>query len=161
MKHSTRALSLAGLCAATVALPVVAGVAGATDPPPAPVAQTLVDRANLNDGVHLNEDRIKLDIKDGGDVRFQKVTYGPDSRSGWHTHPGFVVVAVASGTITAFDADCETMTYGPNDVFVEYGDSAMQLGNLTATDTVLYATFVVPDGSPFRVNSTSPPPCDS
>ena len=47
--------------------------------------------------VHLNADRIKFQTKGETDVVVQTTTYAPGGFSGWHTHPGFVLVVVESG----------------------------------------------------------------
>ena len=47
-------------------------------------------------------------------------TFGPNSATGWHTHPGKTLVTVKSGTFTVYHAnDCEARVYGPGDAFVE------------------------------------------
>lgn len=155
MNRITTTLATIGL-----GMGALVGVAAA-DPPPAPIPQTLVDRANADEPIQLNEDRIKLQTKGATDVRFQRVVYPAGAASGWHTHPGFVLVAVASGTITMYNADCGTMAHGPNEVFIEHGDELMQLANLSGSEVVLYATFVVPDGAPYRIDSATPPACAS
>ncbi len=37
---------------------------------------------------------------------------GAGGFSGWHHHPGMVIVAVKTGVVTAMDATCGTTTYG-------------------------------------------------
>ena len=77
----------------------------------------LVAKAGLNETVHLNSDRIKFQTKGPTDVRVQQITFAPGSFSGWHHHPGFVIVSVASGAVT-FTSDCISKTYGPGRLWV-------------------------------------------
>ena len=46
-------------------------------------------------------------------------TFGPNSSTGWHSHPGKTLVTVQSGTFTVYHDDCHAHTYGPGDAFVD------------------------------------------
>jgi hypothetical protein len=130
------------------------------------VGTNLVADATNNNAVHLNSDRIKFQTKDPTHVRVQQVNFDAGGRSGWHHHPGFVLVAVKTGQLTVFDSNCNSTTYGPGSpngaVFVEYGDSPLEVRNLTTLPAVSYTTYVVPDVSPaatvFRIED-DPPAC--
>jgi len=90
------------------------------------VTTLLVAKADSNETVQLNSDRIKFQTKGPTDVRVQTITFAPGGYSGWNHKPGFVIVAVQSGEVTKFDSECAGTTYGPDSpngaVFVEYGD---------------------------------------
>lgn len=116
-------------------------------------------RATLSEGVRVNQDGIKFQTKDSTDVLVQTITFQPRGSSGWHFHPGLVIVVVESGEVTTHDANCETKTYGPHQSFVERGTTPFMVSNESATtQAVVYATLVVPVGSPFRIE-TAPPAC--
>ncbi len=116
-------------------------------------------RATLSDSVQVNQDRVKFQTKDPTDVLVQTITFQPQGSSGWHFHPGVVIVVVESGQVTTHDASCQTATYGPHQTFVESGTDPFMVSNESATDrAVVYATLVVPAGSPFRIES-APPAC--
>ena len=116
-------------------------------------------RATLSDRVHVNQDRVKFQTKDPTDVMVQTITFLPQGTSGWHFHPGIVIVVVESGQVTTHDKNCRTATYGPHQSFVESGTSPFMVSNDSATvSAVVYATLVVPAGSPFRIE-TGPPAC--
>ena len=111
--------------------------------------------ANLDDSVKQNSDRVKFQTKDPTYVRVQKIVFGAGGSSGWHHHPGIVIVAVQSGRVTFTHSDCSSKTYGPNTVFVEGGDDPGQASSVGGA-TVL-ATFVAPNNGPvtsttFRTN---------
>lgn len=114
--------------------------------------------ADLQRSVHVNSDRVKLQTKEPTDVRVQRVTIAAGGYSGWHHHPGLVLVAVETGTVTVSRDDCTTTTYGPGQaagaVFEESGDAAGQVSS--ARGAVLYATFVTPDAQPPRLEDTVP-----
>ncbi len=39
--------------------------------------------------------------------------------SGWHRHPGLVVVQMEEGSLTSTGSNCVKKTYGPGDTFIE------------------------------------------
>ena len=128
---------------------------------PGTMATTTVlgHRATLADSVQVNQDRVKFQTKDPTDVLVQTITFRPRGNSGWHFHPGVVIVIVESGQVTTHDANCQTATYGPHQSFVESGTTPFMVSNESdSTDAVVYATLVVPAGSKFRIE-TDPPPC--
>jgi quercetin dioxygenase-like cupin family protein len=114
-------------------------------------------RATLADSVQVNQDRVKFQTKDSTDVLVQTITFQPHGNSGWHFHPGVVIVVVESGHVTTHDADCQTATYGPHESFVESGTTPFMVSNESGTDNaVVYATIVVPSGSAFRIETAAP-----
>ena len=123
----------------------------------------LVPEAEIAERFHVNSDRVKLQTKGPVDVRVQRVDIAPDGRSGWHHHPGVVIVAVQSGTVTYVDSDCDAISYGAGSphgsVFVESGDEPHEARNLTGQPATVYATFMAPDADPgvFRIED---PPLD-
>jgi quercetin dioxygenase-like cupin family protein len=120
--------------------------------------------ANFDTTFHLNSDRVKFQTKDANDLRVQKVIFAAGAFSGWHHHPGLVLAAVESGSVTVWDDECNRETYGPGlpngAVFVEGGDEPMQVTSTGGATE--YVTLVAPDHNPplFRVED-DPPPCAS
>ena len=119
--------------------------------------------ANFDEAVQVNSDRVKLQTKGPTDVRVQKLNVSPGGFSGWHHHPGLVIVTVASGTLTYTTSDCESKTYGPGlpngAVFVESGDKPAQASSTTGA--TLYATYIAPSADPFvfRIDDHEAPGC--
>jgi quercetin dioxygenase-like cupin family protein len=128
---------------------------------PGPVAAGV-----LADKAQVNTDRIKFQTKDPADVYEFTVTYDIGGFSGWHTHPGVLIAVVKQGKIVR-QVGCTTQTYQAGDSFIEsdeqpsgqvsnYYANAQQDG---ATEAVIYATQIVPKGSPRRVDQTAAPAC--
>ena len=154
MKHARRRAAIATTALAASAVAVTAALAS---PPLGFHATNLVAEAEHPAPVHLNSDGIKLKTKSPVDVRVQSVTIDPGGRSGWHHHPGMVVVAVQTGTVTVLDASCHATTYGPGSpngsAFIESGDNPGEVRNTTDQPATVYATFIAPDADPgiFRI----------
>ena len=105
---ATIGVALIGTLAAAVAL----GSPGSGN-----TITTLVT-ANFDQTVHLNSDRVKFQTKDATYVRVQKVVFAPNSRNGWHHHPGMALVTVESDSVTLWQSDCSSKTYGPGRLWV-------------------------------------------
>jgi hypothetical protein len=129
-----------------------------------PDTETFVT-ANLDETVQWNSDRVKFQTKGPTDVRVQRIVVGAGGFSGWHHHPGIVIVAVQSGDLTFTHSDCSSMTYGPGQlagaVFVEGGDEPGQASSVGGA--TLYVTFIAPSADPFvfRIDDHNfqPPSC--
>jgi quercetin dioxygenase-like cupin family protein len=89
-------------------------------------------------------------------------TFGPNSSTGWHTHPGMTLVTVKSGTFTVYHArDCEPTVYEPGDAFVERPSSVHIGRNETGSDVELGVVFFgVPIGGSPRIDQPQPAGCD-
>jgi quercetin dioxygenase-like cupin family protein len=107
-------------------------------------------RGTLAADVKVNADRIKFQTKDQIDVVASTTRYVPGGYSGWHTHPGFVLVVVESGAIT-LQVGCGMNTYGVGQSFYETGTTPIMARNNGTVDAVVRITYVVPLGSPVRL----------
>ena len=147
------AIALGVLGAAGLATTALASPASGT------ITTVLGHRATLSDTVQVNNERIKFQTKGPTDALVQTITFRPHSFTGWHFHPGIVIVVVESGQVTTHNASCETKTYGPHETFVESGSEPFEVSNESdTTDAVVYATLIVPAGDAFRIE-TDPPAC--
>ena len=144
---SIRATVFAFAAAVTIATPSQAT-------PPSGLTFTPFTTASLDEAVHFNHDGVKLQTKDPTDVRMQKLDFASGSYTGWHHHPGIVIFALHSGSVTFWDSNCHPTTYQAGAVFVEGNSSPHQAtssGGATA-----YVTYIVPDGANFRDEDAAP-----
>ena len=63
----------------------------------------IVSRGTLSDSVHYNTGAVKFQTKGSVDFVNATVTFEPSGSSGWHSHPGVVLVTVASGSVVAYE----------------------------------------------------------
>lgn len=97
-----------------------------------------------------------------GEVVVQEITIAPGGTTGWHSHPGPVVVVVVSGALTYVSADqgaCMEKTYPAGKAFVDPGQgNAHTAFNRGTENLVLIATyFDVPVGGSQRIDVPVPP----
>jgi hypothetical protein len=151
---------------ALIALPVIAGIALAT-PGVNIISAPVHARGTHEDRLAVYSDTFQIKAKHGIDVDFvtQQIVIGPGGTTGWHSHPGPVLVTVKTGALTlvyANDASCEGRTYTAGQSFVDRGDETVHTAlNKTAGNTELWATYLVPGapGSPFRLDAPAQGSC--
>jgi quercetin dioxygenase-like cupin family protein len=155
--HSKRAFSLATLVAIAMAMVAVA-VVQAT--PPSGQHPSVPTIGALDETIVVNTDRIKFQTKDPTDVATYSVTYEGGGFSGWHTHPGILLVTVQSGAVVR-SVGCSSWTYAAGQTFIESDEQAIgAIANASATDqAVLLVTQITPRGSARRVDAASAPAC--
>jgi hypothetical protein len=125
----------------------------------APVHARGTNAEELN--IH-SADGIKLKTKGSVDFVTQTITIGPGGTTGWHSHPGPVLVTVKSGELTlvyANDPTCQGRKYSAGESFVDRGDENVHTAlNLGPTPVELWATYLVPGdpGRAFRIDATDP-----
>ena len=94
--------------------------------------------------------------QDTNNVRLRVVqTTAGNFDSGWHTHPGLVVVNVTKGSLAFTGANCITKTYSAGDTFIEVPyvpARVVGLGELTWT-----VTYVVGYGDALLTPVTTSP----
>ena len=145
------------------AIAVLGGVAFATPP----TGQTTDVLARGSTGrLHVKHDGVHLKTRGPVDVAVATVTFAPGKSSGWHHHPGVVIVVVKSGTIAFYDKHCRVDIHNAGDVFVESSDAPGLATNPGTADAVVEATFIVPSSgdpaapTPLRIDDPQPKHCD-
>jgi quercetin dioxygenase-like cupin family protein len=102
-----------------------------------------------------------LAVHPGTNTIVAQYTFGPHSSTGWHSHPGKTLVTVQSGTFTVYHDNCDAMTYGPGDAFVELPSSVHVGRNETDGNVQLGVVyFDVPIGGSPRIDQPQPDGCD-
>jgi quercetin dioxygenase-like cupin family protein len=145
-----------GVLLATALLAVLAGTALATAASGFHAA--VLARGTTAAALDFNNDRIKFQTKGPVDFATATVTIDPLGSSGWHSHPGVVLVTVASGTVTFYEADCSSISHAAGTSFVESdGDTGLARNESATTPAVVYVTYIVPAGAPaLRIDQPNP-----
>jgi quercetin dioxygenase-like cupin family protein len=153
---------VATIASAAVLVLAFAGAAIGT-PPSSIVSAPVLARGDFDTRVDIKvkferDGNINVSNAPGaGEVVVQEITIAPGGTTGWHSHPGPVVVVVKAGTLTyvrAAGGECSSTPYSAGSAFVDPGQGhAHTAFNLGAENLVLYATyFDVPAGGAFRID---------
>ena len=149
--RATRSASLATVLLACLVGTVLATGAGGFHGTP-------LARGTTGGPMQFNVGDIKFEAKASVDFAYATVTIDPLGSSGWHSHPGVVLVTVGSGTVTFYSADCSFNTYGAGASFVESnGATGLARNESATTPAVVYVTYIVPAGAPaLRIDQPNP-----
>lgn len=144
-----------------LAVAFVIGLAGAAVATPGSgFAGTILSTGTHSESVHYNTGEVKFQTKAAVDFVNQTITIAPSGTSGWHTHPGVVLVTVVSGELIRYAADCSSTILPAGSAFTESGDHAGLVRNTSSTASALvHVTYVVPDGTPpsgLRIDAANP-----
>lgn len=106
----------------------------------------------------------KVDLKsnDNTDIAVSEIAVAPGGHSGWHTHPGPVIVVVKTGAITFYhgdDRNCTGTRHPAGTAFIEEGGSVGIARNEGSVEATVVATFFVPVGSQPRLDAQRPGNC--
>ena len=153
-------LGLLAIAGAALATPGV-GVLSA----PVQARGTIEDSASLRRmGFDLFLTSFRL--SGGVDVVTQSISLAPGGTTGWHGHPGPVLVTVRSGELTvvyADDSTCQGTTYTTGQSFIDFGNVRVHTAlNRGPVNVDFWATYLVPGapGAAFRVDAPNSTDCN-
>ena len=98
-----------------------------------------------------------VDTEGASNVIQQEVRFLPGGTTGWHRHPGLVVLTLAadSGSVEWYDAKCGKTTYHAGDSWTE-GTKLHDVVNRSAIDAHFLVTYIVAKDIPQRTDEPAP-----
>jgi hypothetical protein len=121
---------------------------------------------------------VEIKTKDNTDIAVSNVVVSPGGTSGWHSHPGPVLVVVKTGTITFYRAGkhggqngddengnngknaplCSRTDYPAGSAFVEVPapGHVMLAKNEGSAEATVTVTYFAPPGAPLRIDQPAP-----
>jgi quercetin dioxygenase-like cupin family protein len=103
-------------------------------------------------------------INNAQETVVQQIIIAPGGSTGWHSHPGPVVVLIRSGQMSFYDSEdptCTVRTYSAGQAFVDRGQGHVHIArNEGSINLEIWATyFDVPPGGAFRTDTPNPGNC--
>lgn len=92
-----------------------------------------------------------------GDVAYTDLTFAPGAYTGWHSHPGFVVVTVVEGSLDAYDKHCQLQKFTAGQSFTEGAGHVHDVLNQGTANARVLALYITKQGSPRRLDVDQPP----
>ncbi len=109
----------------------------------------------LADG-HTTDHNAILHMKGQTDVLQTDLIFQPGGTTGWHIHPGPVVVVIKSGALTEIESNGCMTVHPAGSAFFEQPDDVHNVVNQTGGVTEVYATFLSPVGAQPLIPATDP-----
>jgi hypothetical protein len=103
-----------------------------------------------------------VNAKDSVDVAVQSIVFQPGSQSGWHQHPGLVLIQVVSGTMTFYESDdptCTPIVRTAGQGYVDAGEHAHLARNESGAPATNVVTYFAPHGAALRIDAPQPGNC--
>jgi quercetin dioxygenase-like cupin family protein len=158
------------LIAAAAVFAALAGVALATPSSGILPSLGVVARAGFADPTDLKfkvttaNGQEVTHVTDAQDTVLQQAIIAPGGFTGWHTHPGPVLVLVKSGALTLYSGDdptCTGRTYTAGQAFIDRGQGHVHIGRNEGSENleIWSAYFDVPPGQQFKLDRPSPGNC--
>ena len=96
---------------------------------------------------HSTDKHVNLHVNGPSDTLQALLVFQPGAETGWHIHPGPVVVVVKSGALIETHSDGCTTLHPTGSVFFESAGEVHNATNQTGGVTEVFATFLSPAGS--------------
>lgn len=106
-----------------------------------------------------------IQVNNAQETVIQQIVIAPGGQTGWHSHPGPVVVLIKSGQMSFYDSEdptCSVRTYSAGEAFIDSGQGHVHIArNESQSENLeLWATyFDVPPGGAFRIDAPNPGNC--
>ncbi len=106
-----------------------------------------------------------ININNAQETVIQQVVIAPGGSTGWHSHPGPVVVLIKSGQMSFYDSEdptCTVRTYSAGQAFIDSGQGHVHIARNESQSQVLdiwVTYFDVPPGGAFRIDAPTPGNC--
>ncbi len=115
----------------------------------------VLSKSLVTDGIHI--------MPSGPvDVQFSVLVVDPGGSVGWHSHPGDVLVNVADGTATRYEADdidCRPAAFTVEQGWVEHPHHVHTVRNETDKPLTLNVVLITPAGMSPGVSQPDPGNC--
>jgi quercetin dioxygenase-like cupin family protein len=111
--------------------------------------------ARLKEHISVGDWTLSLEVSGGSEFYFQDLVIKPGGRSGWHSHPGLLLITIKDGSVDWYDKDCGKRSYTAGQSFTE-GAEAHNVVNSAAGNARLLIAYIVKSGDPRRREDPQP-----
>ena len=98
---------------------------------------------------------VNLEDRGQSEFYFQDLVVGPGGYTGWHSHPGLLMITVKEGSVDFYDKACTKHTYVAGQSFTEGAEPHAAMNRATGNARLLVA-YIVKKGEPRRIDAPQP-----
>ena len=99
---------------------------------------------------------VEMHVNGPSDVLQTELVFQPGAATGWHSHPGPVIVVVKTGALTEIHSNGCVTVHPTGSVFFESKGEVHNAINQTGVVADIYATFLDPAGAAPLIPETDP-----
>ena len=103
-----------------------------------------------------NEWTAKLMTSGPSNFIVQDASIFPGGHTGWHSHPGVLMITVTEGSIEWYNANCEKTVYNAGDSLTENTQTHF-FRNVGSVNARISVAYVIAKGQPRRIDQPAPP----
>ena len=130
--------------------------------PPVGLTAKVLAKGTLSNPAEIKALGVKFSTEQSTDVYVQQVDIAPAGTSGWHEHPGLVMVVVASGAVVVTNGCDAARQYSAGQSFVEPPLTPILVENASSISPAQnFAALVVPAGRAPRIELPGAPECSA
>lgn len=85
----------------------------------------------------------------------QDASYFPGGHTGWHSHPGILLITITEGSIVWYNSTCEKTVYKVGDSLTE-NTQLHYFRNVGSVNARVMVTYVLAKGRPRRIDQPAP-----
>jgi len=129
----------------------------------------LLGRAPFSDGSETfkikrieGDWHMEIKAKSGFDLAVQTITFDVNSQSGWHRHPGPVLIQVTKGEMTFYESDdpkCTPIRRRAGESYLDLGERAHIARNESGAPAENVVAYFAPPGAVLRIDAEKPGNC--
>ena len=128
------------------------------------VRGSFVDPTDLKFKVTGQHGTEVMHVPNARETVFQQVVIAPGGYTGWHSHPGPVLVLIKSGQLSFYDGEDPTCTpriYTAGQAFFDRGQGHVHIGRNEGSENLeLWSAYLdIPPGEAFRIDVPAPGNC--
>jgi quercetin dioxygenase-like cupin family protein len=122
-----------------------------------------INITHLRDGKRSIQESLR--VVNARETVVQQIVISPGGQTGWHSHPGPVIVLIKAGALTFYDEHdptCSPRTYTAGQSFIDSGQGHVHIARneSASADLELWAVYLdVPPGGAFRNDVPAPGNC--
>ena len=129
--------------------------------PPAGVVSNVILAQGATTGPmreHITRDNnwaVRLESEGDSEFYVQDLVVGPKGYTGWHSHPGLLMITVKEGAIDFYDQHCLKRTYAAGQSFIEAAEPHNAM-NSSPHNARLLVAYIIKKGEPRRLEAPQP-----
>jgi quercetin dioxygenase-like cupin family protein len=153
MQSTNRLLAVAAVTLLGISIGKATGPAGVVSNVELAKGRTI---STLKESIKVGAEwTVTLEDSGQSEIYFQDLIIGPGGYTGWHSHPGLLLITIKEGGIDFYNKDCVKTIYTTGQSFTEGADphAVVNTGSVNAR---LLVAYIIKSGESRRIERSQP-----